>query len=58
MGVSTSADDYVQEARNAIQQAIKSLAEVVIDECYGHEDYDANMLRETMNELIQMKNKL
>jgi hypothetical protein len=39
MGVITRADECLDEAREHIRKAIKCLSEIVVDECWGHDEF-------------------
>lgn len=39
MSVTTTADEKLHEARQHIADAIRSLSAIVIDECWGHDDF-------------------
>ncbi len=42
MSVHTSADESLESARYKISEAIKFLSEIIIDECWGSEDFSAS----------------
>ncbi len=57
----TAADDLRDSTRESITEAIKNLAEIVIDKVYGHDDYTEeykNRLTEVLIDLIKIANKL
>ncbi len=61
MSVRTTADEKVDLAEENIRTAAMALANVVIDECYGYEEYSIewkDSLRSVLNDLIMLKEKL
>ena len=37
--VTTTADEKLQSAKDHIEAAVKDVAEIVIDKCWGHDDF-------------------
>jgi hypothetical protein len=61
MSVRTTADERLDSAYTHIKDAVKDLSSVIIDECWGYDDYREdykNMLHEVMQELILLKKRL
>jgi len=61
MSVTTSADESKKLAIDSIEVAIRSLANIVIDKQWGHDEYNAaykKKLREAMNQLIEIEESL
>lgn len=54
----TTADERVNEAKEAINVAAKAISEVIIEDCYGSDEYTEDFkrtLRECMNNLLSLK---
>ena len=61
MGVSTTADEKRDEALEHVRQAIRCLSEIVIEQCYGHDDWGAEYrgtLQRTLLELLEIRDRL
>lgn len=61
MSVTTTADEKISDAKHHIKQASQALAEVVVNECWGHDEFKPEykeMYREVMNDLIRLKNRM
>lgn len=61
MGVDTQADVHLDQAAANIQNAIKNLSALVVDRCWGHDEYNAEYLktiREVYSSLIELNDKL
>lgn len=59
--VTTTADEKLFDAREHIQGAIESLSEIVVGQCWGHDDYNSDTRkkhREVLNELLELREKL
>lgn len=57
----TTADEKLHSAKEHIKDAIKCLSEIVVDECYGHDEYDESWKREfydSLKDLISIKKRL
>jgi hypothetical protein len=39
MGVTTTADEHLESARDNVSSAIRHLSEIVIEECWGHDEF-------------------
>lgn len=52
MGVRTTADDKVDEAKDHVQKAIECLSEVVIRKCYGTDEYSVDYLNRLRKQLV------
>lgn len=49
MSVNTAADDALANAKYSVNEAIKELSKILIDECWGHDEYKKEYY-EAMNE--------
>lgn len=61
MGVRTLADEKLDETRENINSAIKSLSDIVIGECSGHDDYTTEfrmVLGDSLHDLLKLREKL
>lgn len=61
MGVRTTADEEVEKAQTAINDAIQSLSAIVIGECWGHDGYNREYretLSNTMHSLLKLREDL
>lgn len=61
MSVTTTADEKVDSVRTNVREATKALAEVVIEDCWGADEFTPEFkttLREVMNDLLDIKNRL
>lgn len=61
MSVRTTADEKLDEARKHIYQAVLALNEIVILECYGHDDFDQDTkdkVRESFQNLLKIRQEL
>lgn len=61
MGVRTTADEKLDRASEYIKAAATDLSALVIDECWGCDDYKPDYeatIREALNTLIELKGKL
>jgi replicative superfamily II helicase len=61
MGVVTTADEKLNSASEHIKAAAQDLSVIVLDECWGCEDYRADYTTEihsALNTLIMLKAKL
>ena len=61
MGVTTTADERRDDAVRSIKDAIRSLSEIVIEQCSGHDDWNAEYqgkLKQTLLELIEIRDRL
>lgn len=54
MGVRTTADEKIDEAKNHIQQAIECLSKVIVDGCWGTSEYQAKYLNKLRRQLIML----
>lgn len=61
MSVTTEADKQLNAARENVNAAIKSLSGIVIDECWGSDEFNSEF-KETMhtslNELVAIRERL
>ena len=61
MGVRTTADEKLDEARDSADQALKALNEIVVGECWGHDEWNdefTQQIHEAHSMLIQIRGKL
>ncbi len=61
MGVRTAADERLDSAHQHIKEAIRDLSSIVIEECWGHDEFREDYtetIHEVMQELISLKKKL
>jgi len=61
MGVTTTADECRNEAANHIKEAIRCLSEIVINQCHGHDDWNAEYqgnMKRSLLELIDIRDRL
>lgn len=59
MGVTTTADEKLEEAKKAVQLAVENLSQIVVTrEVWGWDDYNASYtadLRDALNNLMQVR---
>lgn len=61
MSVRTTADEHLDSAAEHIRAAIKDLTEIVIEECWGHDEFTAEYqttVSEVFDELRKLKGRL
>jgi len=61
MGVTTTADEKLRDAREKIEGAYKDLLEFLNEDTYGHGDYKSDFIdtvHELALELLKIKRKL
>lgn len=61
MSVRTTADEQLESAKDNIQSAIKNLSEIVIEECWGSEDFSSEfsvILRKALSEMVEVRESL
>ena len=61
MSVITTADEKLNSAVDSLNSAIANLSEIVIDRCWGHDDYTTEfkeVLSKSMFDLIQIRDAL
>ncbi len=61
MSVTTTADEKILEAKNALSVAYKALLEVLDEDTYGHNQIDNERIieiSETATKIYQLKKKL
>lgn len=57
----TTADEKLDSASDHLREAIKDISSIVVDECYGHDDFLTeyrDTIYEVMQELIVCKKRL
>lgn len=61
MSVRTTSDEHLDSARGHIHEAIRDLSQIVVERCWGHDEYNAETqrnIRETLVELISLRVQL
>lgn len=61
MGVVTTADEKLNQARASVADAIRSLSEIVIGECWGSDEFTVETqtrLHKSLMSLIEIRNDL
>jgi replicative superfamily II helicase len=61
MSVRTTADEKLDSASDHIKYAIRDLSTIVIDECWGHDEYSneyTDVINEVLHQLLALKKKL
>ena len=61
MSVRTVADERLAEARDHLNQAIKALADIVVNQCSGYDEWNAEFqskMRESLAELINVREEI
>jgi hypothetical protein len=61
MPVKTTADQHLEIARDAVEEAIRELTEIVVHECSGHNDFTPEYrtaLENTFQQLLQIRKAL
>lgn len=61
MSVITEADRKLTEARQAIRVALKAINEIVVEECWGHDQWNeefTSKVQEAHSILIKLRRKL
>ena len=61
MGVQTTADAKLDEARSLTQKALKALNEIIINECWGHDKFNEAFTKQILEShalLIEVRSKL
>ena len=61
MSVTTTADEQLENAKENIQSAIKNLSEIVVDQCWGADEYKREFrdkLRKTHFELLELRDRI
>ena len=61
MSVTTTADEHLDSAKENIQSAIKNLSEIVVEQCWGSEEYNQGFrdtLRKTHFELLELRDRI
>ena len=54
MSVRTTADEKVDEARSHVGDAVKCLSEIVIDKCWGHDDFNEEFRKKVKSVFLQL----
>ena len=57
MSVRTTADEKLEEARVAIQVAAEVLSRVVVEKCWGHDEFNGDFrkkIKETFYKLVEI----
>ena len=61
MSVTTRADEELVEIRAGVESIIKRLSEIVIDRCWGWDDFSPSyqrQLRENLNTFLDLRDEL
>jgi hypothetical protein len=61
MSVNTAADDKRDEAREHVSSAVQLLSEIVVEKCWGYDDFTTEYqktLRKSLNNLIEVREEL
>jgi hypothetical protein len=61
MGVRTTADEALDRADDLIGDAVKELTKIVVDRCWGHDEFGDSYrreIREAFLALIEVRTKL
>jgi len=61
MSVRTAADERLDSAHQHIKEAIRDLSAIVIEECWGYDEYKeeyTEKIHEVLQELMTLKKKL
>lgn len=61
MSVATEADERLSRAQEHLREAGVDLAVIVVDECWGYDDYSLDYkttIRQALNTIIELKGKL
>jgi hypothetical protein len=61
MGVRTTADEKVESALESINNAIQSLSDIVVNQCWGHDSWNVEYrakLEESFLSLMEIRKKL
>ena len=61
MAVNTTADDNLENAKIHVQRGMSSLADIVINKCYGSEEYTSDAKErflKALNLMIEAQNLL
>jgi len=61
MGVNTTADGHRDQAKANIVEAINHLSAIVINQCWGHDEYNTEyqcVLKKTLLQLIDIRDEL
>ncbi len=61
MSVRTTADEKIDEARDSINKALKALNEIVVNECWGHDEFNKAFTKKMLEAhamLIEVRSKL
>lgn len=57
MSVQTTADENLNSIREHINESIKDLGDIVVDQCWGHDEFNEDFLkdlRKTFNSLLDI----
>lgn len=60
MSVQTTADDHLDSAREHIASALEDLSEIIVKECWGHDDFNEEWrkkIHQTFQDLLKMKKR-
>jgi len=54
MSVQTKADDLIDSAKTGVADAISALTEIVIDQCWGYDEYEKEYLQDLKKSLYAL----
>lgn len=58
VSVQTTADEELENTRESVRSAIKSLSRILVDECWGHEEFNPEFtfkLKAAFTQLMEIK---
>ena len=61
MGVQTKADENLDKAREAVDIAILALSDIVVNECWGHDEFSEEFqenIEDSFSQLRAVKSRL
>lgn len=58
MSVKTTADESIDSAKESIRKAIKNISNLVVDACWGYEEYDLDELGRILIMLFEISREL
>lgn len=58
MSVITKADEELEKARKAADQAVLSLAEIYVNQCWGHDEFKQEFLENAFEQALKLRKVL
>ena len=61
MSVRTTADEHLDSAKQHIKDAVKDLSEIVVEQCWGHDEYReeySEELKRIFRELLEIRDRI